>query len=78
MPDQSLEYRISTLERQVAELTAQAVNGRDQKPWLRVRGIFAGNEGMKEIFEEALRLREQDRRRARRTSKKAQTRRVKK
>jgi hypothetical protein len=78
LPNQSLEHRVATLERQVAELKAQAVNGRDQKPWLRVQGIFAGNEGMKEVFDEALRLRELDRRRARRTRKKAPTRRVKK
>jgi hypothetical protein len=78
MPNASLEHRVEALERQVAELRAERVNGRDQKPWLRVQGIFAGDEGMKEIFDEALRLREKDRQGARRRhNKKTATRRAK-
>ena len=79
MLNQTLEQRVATLEQQVAELKAQGVNGRDQKPWLRVQGIFAGDEGMKEIFNEALKLRERDRQRARRRyTKNSATRRAKK
>jgi hypothetical protein len=75
MPDQSLEHRVAVLEKQVAKLK----NSHEQKPWLRVQGIFAGNEGMKEIFAEALKLRERDRQRARRRSRrKAATSRAKK
>jgi hypothetical protein len=78
MPNPTLEQRVAVLEQKVAELTAQGVNGRDQRPWLRVQGIFGGDEGMKEIFDEALKLREQDRQRARRRStKKAGRRRAK-
>jgi hypothetical protein len=78
MPNPTLEQRVAVLEQQVAELKAQGRNGRDQKPWLRVLGMFAGDEGMKEIFEEALKLREQDRQRARRSTKKAAKPRAKK
>ena len=79
MTNLTLDERVAALEQQVAELKAQGVNGRDQKPWLRVQGAFAGDEGMKEIFDEALKLREKDRQRARgRSTKKAATRRAKK
>jgi uncharacterized coiled-coil protein SlyX len=66
MPKATLEQRVDALEQQLAALKTEVVNGRDQKPWLRVQGIFAGAEGMREIFEEALKLRERDRQRARR------------
>jgi hypothetical protein len=70
MPNATLEQRVAVLEQQVAALMGQRVNGRDPKPWLRVQGIFGGDEGMKEIFNEALRLREKDRQAARRRSTK--------
>jgi len=73
-----MEQRVAALEQQVAELKAQERNGREQKPWLRALGMFAGDEGMKEIFDEALKLREQDRQRARRSTKKAAKPRAKK
>jgi hypothetical protein len=78
MPNPTLEQRVSALEREVAELKSHGANGRDLKAWLRVQGIFAGDEGMKEIFDEALKLREQNRQRARRHTKKAATARIKK
>jgi hypothetical protein len=78
MPNPTLEQRVSALERQVAELKTLGANGRDPKPWLRVLGIFAGDSGMREIFDEALKLREKDRQRARRQNKKATTGRAKK
>jgi hypothetical protein len=59
----TLEQRVAVLEKQMAEVNA---NGSKEKPWLRTMGIFAGDEGMREIFAEALKLREQDRRKARR------------
>jgi hypothetical protein len=78
VPKQTLEQRVAALEQQVAQMKAQGINGRDQKPWLRVQGVFAGDEGMKEIFEEALKLREKDRQRSRRRyTKKPATRRAK-
>jgi hypothetical protein len=66
MPNETLKERVDALEQQLAVLKAEVVNGREQKPWLRVQGVFAGDSGMREIFDEALKLREQDRRRARR------------
>jgi hypothetical protein len=66
MLNSSLTQRVAVLEQQVAELKAQAASGGDRKPWLRVQGIFAGNDRMKEIFDEALKLRDADRRQARR------------
>lgn len=61
MPNPTMEQRVAALEQQVAELKAQERDGREQKPWPRVLGMFAGDEGMKEIFDEALKLREQER-----------------
>ncbi len=78
MSNSTLEQRLAALEQQVSALAAQGGIGRDEKPWLRVLGIFGGNEGMKEIFDEALKLREQDRQRTRkRTTKKADANRAK-
>jgi hypothetical protein len=68
MPNTTLEQRVEALEQQLAALKAEVGSGREQKPWLRVLGMFAGDEGMKEIFDEALKYREQDRERARRRS----------
>jgi hypothetical protein len=66
MPNATLEQRVDALEQQLAALKVEVVNGREQRPWLRVQGLFAGDDGMREIFEEALKLRERDRKRARR------------
>ena len=56
MANTPLERRVTALEQQVAELSSQKLNGYDAKPWLALAGIFAGDEGMKEIFDEALKL----------------------
>jgi hypothetical protein len=66
MPQLSLEERVAVLEQQVADLRAVVANGRRPKDWRRTIGMFAGDEVMKRIFDEALKLREQDRQRARR------------
>ncbi len=79
MPNTTLEQRVSALEREVADLKAQQTNGHEQKPWLRALGMFAGDAGMKVIFDEALKFRERDRQRARRrNSRPAAPRRAKK
>jgi hypothetical protein len=62
----TLEQRVAILEREIAELKAQHANGSQEKPWLRSLGMFKDDEGMKGIFEEAMRIREKDRERARR------------
>jgi hypothetical protein len=68
----TLENRIAALERQIAEMQTELAKVSDlQKPnWRRTIGMFNGDEGMKAIFDEALRLREVDRRRTRQRAKK--------
>jgi hypothetical protein len=61
----TLEQRVADLEKQMAQVKTDHANGLREKPWLRTMGIFAGDEGMREIFAEALKVREQDRRKAR-------------
>jgi hypothetical protein len=62
MPQLSLEERVAALEQEVAQMKAQHSNG--DKSWLRTMGKFAGDEGLKEVFEEAMKLRAKDRQRA--------------
>ena len=78
MSKMSLEQRVATLEKQVARINGQHANGRQDKAWLRTLGMFAGDEGLREVFEEAMKLREKDRQRAyRRFDKKAPARKAK-
>jgi hypothetical protein len=64
----SLEDRVATLEREMAEL--KAANGKPrEKDWRRTIGMFTGDEVMKQIDAEAKRYREADRRKARRALK---------
>ena len=64
MSQQSLEQRVATLEKELAELKRQRRNGRN-KDWRRTIGMFTDNPGMKELFAEAMKLREADRRKRR-------------
>jgi hypothetical protein len=66
MSEPTLEERVAALEQQVRELREALANGTYQKDWRRTIGMFAGDEVMKRIFDEALRYREKDRERARR------------
>ena len=61
----SLELRVAALEHEVSERKARPGSGR-VKDWRRTVGRFTDNPGMKELFAEAMRLREADRRKARR------------
>jgi hypothetical protein len=63
----SIEQRVAALELELAELKSQRRNGR-KKDWRRTVGIFTDNPGMKELFAEAMKLREADRSKARRRS----------
>ena len=69
MPPPSLEQRVAALEHEVSELKARAGNGR-VKDWRRTIGQFTDNAGMQELFADAMKLREADRRKVRRPSKK--------
>ncbi|HKA05659.1 MAG TPA: hypothetical protein VKD71_00285 [Gemmataceae bacterium] len=66
MPPLSLEERVAVLEQELSELKSQQGRGKD---WRRTIGMFTDNPGMKELFAEAMKLREVDRRKARRAHK---------
>jgi hypothetical protein len=63
----SLEQRVSALEQQMARVNAQQANGSEPKDWRRTVGKFPQ---MQEIFAEAMKLREADRKKARRKPRK--------
>ncbi len=65
----TLEQRVAALEQRLAEMQSHQANGKE-KPWLRTMGMFAGDDSMKEIFDEALKIRAKDRERARRRNAK--------
>jgi hypothetical protein len=69
MARQTLEKRVAALERQVAELKVAVESKGRSKDWRRTVGMFSGDEVMKQIDEEARKIRETDRRRARRRQK---------
>jgi hypothetical protein len=62
----TLEQRVAALERQVAEIRAAEKRAARPKGWRRTIGIFTGDTGMQQLFEEALNIRQADRARARR------------
>jgi hypothetical protein len=71
--ERSLEERVASLEREVAALKAASANGSPRKDWRQLVGIFTDDPGMQRVFEEAMKLREADRARARRRRKPRQT-----
>jgi len=66
MSKTNLEERVSALERTVAELVQSRRPADRAKDWRRTIGMFSGNELMKQIDAAGLRIREEDRRQARR------------
>jgi hypothetical protein len=67
MPSRTLERRVKALELQVARLQDElsSVHGGKTMDWRRTVGAFTDDEGLKEILQEAMRLRELDRKKAR-------------
>ena len=61
----TIEQRVAALEHELSELKARRGNGQ-AKDWRRTVGVFTDNPGMKELFAEAMKLREADRRKSRR------------
>ena len=60
-------------------MQSQNANGVGKDDWRQTVGMFTDDEGLKEVFEEAMKLREKDRQRAyRKFDKKAASRKVKK
>ena len=70
MGEKTLEQRVAELETRVATLQTIVANGQRPKDWRRTIGMFTGDDGMKELFAEAMKLREKDREKARRRSAK--------
>jgi hypothetical protein len=66
MAQATLEQRVETLERELAELKTAVANGTPVKDWRRTIGMFTDDPAMLEVFQEALKFREADRERARR------------
>jgi hypothetical protein len=64
MSNQTLEQRVSALERKVTELEALTNGGRERN-WERTFGMFAGDEVAKRVDEAILKAREAERRKAR-------------
>jgi len=58
MSRRSLEERVSALEQQMATIKAQQANGSEPKDWRRTVGKFPQ---LQEVFAEAMKLREADR-----------------
>jgi hypothetical protein len=66
MSRQTVEQRVSELESHVAEL--QAALRREQRPgkdWRKTIGAFTDDPGMQQILKDAMRLREEDRKKTR-------------
>jgi len=72
MTQAMMEERLAALEKQVGELARRLLALEAPKDWRATIGMFAGNEGMKEIFEEARKIREADRAKARKPKRKRQ------
>ncbi|HYV34128.1 MAG TPA: hypothetical protein VE988_00405 [Gemmataceae bacterium] len=66
MAELSLEKRLAAVEMQVANILAQEKNGAAKKDWRRTIGMFTNDPQMRELFAEAQRIREADRKKARR------------
>lgn len=63
MPQMTLKQRVEKLEQEMAAMKASSPGPND---WRSTVGMFAGDELMREIFDEALKYRERDRQKARR------------
>jgi hypothetical protein len=74
MKKPTLEERVAALEKEIADLRTQVAEGSRTKDWRRTIGMFTGDEGMQELFAEAMKIREADRDRARRRHAKARKR----
>jgi hypothetical protein len=68
MSHASIEERIAALENVVADLVRSGKGAGRIKDWKRTVGMFSGNELMKEIDAAGQKIREQDRRHARRSN----------
>lgn len=68
MSQNGFAARIDALEKEVAELRAELAR-LQPRDWRSTIGMFSGDEVMKEIMAEALKIREKDREKARKAEK---------
>jgi len=61
----TIEERVAALERQVGVLLANHRATAHSKDWRRTRGVFSGDDLMKQVFEEGRKIRDVERKRAR-------------
>jgi hypothetical protein len=61
MPRATIEERGAALEKQVRALIANNSGARRAKDWRRTRGVFSGDELMKQVFAEGRKIREAER-----------------
>lgn len=61
MSQATLEERVTALEKQVSTLLANHADSSHVKDWRRTRGVFSGDNLMKQIFEEGRKIREAER-----------------
>jgi hypothetical protein len=66
MSRKTLEQRVAVLEEKVEALLANHATTGRVNDWRRTSGAFTGDDLMKEIFEEGRKIREAERKRARR------------
>ena len=69
MTIKALEQRLAAVEAELAELKRKVAEPKPQGDCRKTIGMFTDNEGMKEMFQDALKLREADRAKARRSRK---------
>lgn len=62
----ALEKRVALLEKQVGAMLATQSTNHQTNDWRSLRGAFTGDAVMKQIFEEGRKIREAERKRARR------------
>ena len=72
MAKNNVAERVAALEAEVARLRAEIERLNQPKDWRSAIGMFAGDEVMKEIFENARKIREADRQKAYREFDRAQ------
>lgn len=66
MSQHTVEKRLAAIEHQVAELKSVVDASLRPKDWRQTVGMFLGDEVMGRVLDEALRLREEDRKKIRR------------
>ena len=66
----TLEERVAALERQVGALLANTAGTGLAKDWRLTRGVFTGDDLMKQVFAEGRKIRDAERKRAQPRSRK--------